>query len=72
MGVRGGDCYVRGLRAHPKDVWIAEGAFHQTVHRRLMSGMALQRRSHEERVCELDIAMQEDPVPRDQDVMEYG
>ena len=23
MGIRGGDCYVRGLRAHPKDVWIA-------------------------------------------------
>src|SRR3974390_2453235 len=23
MGIRGGDCYVRGLQAHPKDVWIA-------------------------------------------------
>ena len=23
MGVRGGDSYVSGLRAHPKNVWIA-------------------------------------------------
>ncbi len=23
MGVRGGESYVSGLRAHPKDVWIA-------------------------------------------------
>jgi len=49
-----------------------QGAFHQSANCRLMSGMALQRRSREERVCELDIAMQEDSVPRDQDVVEYG
>ena len=23
MGVRGGDSYIAGLRAHPKDVWIS-------------------------------------------------
>jgi anthranilate 3-monooxygenase (FAD) / 4-hydroxyphenylacetate 3-monooxygenase len=40
MGVRGGDSYVRGLRAHPKNVWIAgrkvgdvtqDPAFHRPV-----------------------------------------
>jgi hypothetical protein len=37
-----------------------------------MSGMALQRGASEQRVRELDIAVQEDSLPRDQDIIEYG